>query len=56
MFAYTLTRGALDHIALLFYTRAIDLCRKALADSSLRPDQIDRLLLVGGATLAPRPA
>ncbi|ORT53633.1 Hsp70 family protein [Streptomyces sp. CB03238] len=53
MFTYTLTRGALDDIALPLYTRAIDLCRKALADSSLRPDHIDRLLLVGGATLAP---
>jgi molecular chaperone DnaK len=52
-FAYTLTRGALDDIALPFYTRAINLCRKALTDGSLRPDHIDRLLLVGGATLAP---
>ncbi|MBC9727898.1 Hsp70 family protein [Streptomyces sp. TRM68367] len=53
MFTYTLTRGALDDLALPFYTRAIGLCRKALADSSLRPDHIDRLLLVGGATLSP---
>ncbi|MFE7270051.1 Hsp70 family protein [Streptomyces sp. NPDC057623] len=53
VFSYTLTRGALDDLALPFYTRAIDLCRKALADSSMRPDHIDRLLLVGGATLAP---
>lgn len=52
-FTYTLTRGALDDLALPFYTRAIDLCRKALAGSSMRPDHIDRLLLVGGATLAP---
>ena len=52
-FTYTLTRGALDDIALPYYTQAIALCRKALADSSLRPDHIDRLLLVGGATLAP---
>jgi molecular chaperone DnaK len=52
-FTYTLTRGALDDLALPYYTQAIDLCRKALAGSSLRPDHIDRLLLVGGATLAP---
>ncbi|NUR00940.1 MAG: Hsp70 family protein [Streptomyces sp.] len=52
-FEYTLTRGALEDLALPYYTRAIELCRKALADSSLRPDHIDRLLLVGGATLAP---
>ncbi|MFJ9031532.1 Hsp70 family protein [Streptomyces sp. NPDC102274] len=52
-FEYTLTRGALDDLALPFYTRAIRLCRDALAESSLRPDHIDRLLLVGGATLSP---
>lgn len=52
-FEYTLTRGALDDLALPFYTRAVRLCRDALADSSLRPDHIDRLLLVGGATLSP---
>ncbi|WP_217253467.1 Hsp70 family protein [Streptomyces sp. AC602_WCS936] len=52
-FEYTLTRGALDDLALPFYTRAIRLCREALAESSLRPDHIDRLLLVGGATLSP---
>ncbi|MGW0837443.1 Hsp70 family protein [Streptomyces prunicolor] len=53
LFEYTLTRGALEDLALPFYTRAVRLCRDALAESSLRPDAIDRLLLVGGATLAP---
>lgn len=52
-FEYTLTRGALDDLALPFYTRAIRLCRDALQQSSLRPDHIDRLLLVGGVTLSP---
>ncbi|NUP16625.1 MAG: Hsp70 family protein [Streptomyces sp.] len=52
-FEYVLTRGALDDLALPFYVRAIRLCRDALAKSSLRPDHIDRLLLVGGATLSP---
>ncbi|WP_033325122.1 Hsp70 family protein [Streptomyces yerevanensis] len=52
-FEFTLTRGALDDLALPFYTRAVRLCRDALAQSSLRPDHIDRLLLVGGATLSP---
>ncbi|MGI5379678.1 Hsp70 family protein [Streptomyces sp. CA-251387] len=52
-FEYVLTRGALDDLALPFYTRAVRLCRDALAESSLRPDHIDRLLLVGGATLSP---
>ncbi len=53
MFTYTLTRGALDDLALPYYSHAAALCRKALADASLRPDHIERLLLVGGATLAP---
>ncbi|MEK8170629.1 Hsp70 family protein [Streptomyces sp. M19] len=52
-FEYTLTRGAVDDLALPFYTRAVRLCRDALAESSLGPDRVDRLLLVGGATLAP---
>jgi molecular chaperone DnaK len=52
-FSHTLTRSALDDLAHPYYHQAIALCRKALADSSLHPDHIDRLLLVGGATLAP---
>lgn len=52
-FEFSLTRGALDDLAQPFYARAVKLCRDALAESSLRPDHIDRLLLVGGATLAP---
>ncbi|MFW6691584.1 Hsp70 family protein [Streptomyces sp. MAR4 CNX-425] len=52
-FEYTLTRGALDDLALPFYTRAVTLCREALAESGLRPDHIDGLLLAGGSTLSP---
>ncbi len=52
-FEYTLTRGALDDLALPFYTRAVRLCRDALTESGLRPDHIDRLLLAGGSTLSP---
>ncbi|WP_053084738.1 Hsp70 family protein [Streptomyces viridochromogenes] len=52
-FLYTLTRGALDDLALPSYARAVEWCRNMLADASLRPDHIDRLLLVGGGTLAP---
>ncbi|MFE7270053.1 Hsp70 family protein [Streptomyces sp. NPDC057623] len=52
-FWYTLTRGALDDLALPSYARAVECCRIMLAEGSLRPDHIDRLLLVGGATLAP---
>lgn len=52
-FEYVLRRGELDTLAEPFYIRAINLCRKALEESSLDPGDIDRLLLVGGATLAP---
>src|SRR5262249_11358615 len=52
-FEYTLRRGELDSVAEPFYARAINLCRAALAEASLDADDIDRLLLVGGVTLAP---
>lgn len=52
-FEYTLTRGELDRIAEPFYTRAINRCRDGLTGSNQRPDDVDRLLLVGGTTLAP---
>lgn len=50
---HTLTRSELDAIAEPFYARAINLCRDALAEAALGPDDIDRLLLVGGVTLSP---
>ncbi|GGK22607.1 hypothetical protein GCM10011583_63190 [Streptomyces camponoticapitis] len=50
---HTLTRGELDAIAEPFYVRAINLCRDAIAEAALGPDDIDRLLLVGGVTLSP---
>ncbi|MBP2472711.1 molecular chaperone DnaK [Crossiella equi] len=52
-FEYTLTRDELDRVAEPYYLRAINLCRDALAKANLEPGDIDRLLLVGGATLAP---
>lgn len=52
-FEHTLTRGELDSVAEPFYVRAINLCRNALAEAALGPDDIDRLLLVGGVTLSP---
>ncbi|MFF0725949.1 Hsp70 family protein [Streptomyces sp. NPDC004134] len=52
-FSYTLTRGALDDLARPFYAQAVRLCRHLLAEHSLRPEDVDRLLLAGGATLAP---
>ncbi len=52
-FEYGLRRGDVDRLAEPYYVRAINLCRDALAKANLRPDDIDRLLLVGGTTLAP---
>ncbi|SBW22740.1 2-alkenal reductase [Candidatus Protofrankia californiensis] len=52
-FEYTLTRDELDRVAEPFYTRAMNLCRSALSEAGLDVDDIDRLLLVGGITLAP---
>ncbi|GAA4529325.1 Hsp70 family protein [Amycolatopsis samaneae] len=52
-FEYTLRRDRLDAIAEPYYARAVDLCRDALAEAMLDAGDIDRLLLVGGATLAP---
>jgi molecular chaperone DnaK len=34
--------------------RTIEPCRRCLSDASLRPDQIDEVLLVGGQTRAPK--
>lgn len=53
MFAVTLRRDALDALAEPFYTRAINLARTAIADAALHVRQIDRVVLVGGTTLAP---
>lgn len=49
----TLTAGQLDGIAMPYYRRTIELCRKALAEARLEPDDMDKVLLVGGSTLAP---
>ncbi|WP_326799480.1 Hsp70 family protein [Streptomyces sp. NBC_01808] len=50
---YTLTRGALDDLARPSYAQAVALCRHLLAENALRPEDVDGLLLAGGATLAP---
>ena len=52
-FEYTLRRDELDAVAEPFYVRAMHLCRSAVRDAGLDVGDIDRLLLVGGATLAP---
>lgn len=52
-FEYTMRRDEIDRVAEPYYLRAINLCRDALAKAGLTPADIDRLLLVGGTTLAP---
>lgn len=52
-FEYTLTRSDVERVARPLYARSIELCRSALAEKSLRSGDIERVLLVGGATLAP---
>lgn len=52
-FEYTMQRGEVDRVAEPYYIRAVNLCRDALSNANLNPGDIDRLLLVGGATLAP---
>lgn len=52
-FEHVLTRGEVDRLAEPFYLRAIARCREALSQGNLHPDKIQRLLLVGGVTLAP---
>jgi molecular chaperone DnaK len=52
-FEATLTAGQLHGIAMRYYRRTIELCRKTLAEAGVRPDDVDKVLLVGGSTLAP---
>ncbi|WP_033344630.1 Hsp70 family protein [Catenuloplanes japonicus] len=52
-FEHTLRRDELDAVAEPYYTRAINLCRASLREASLSESDIDRVLLVGGVTLAP---
>jgi molecular chaperone DnaK len=48
-----LTRGALEKMAEPFVARALKRCELALADARLTPDEIDAVVLVGGATRMP---
>jgi molecular chaperone DnaK len=52
-FEFELTRSDVERIALPLYQRSIALCRKAIADSGLGTSDIERILLVGGTTIAP---
>lgn len=52
-FEFELTRADVERVALPLYQRSITLCRKAIAESGLSNGDIERVLLVGGATIAP---
>ena len=49
-----LTRQKYEDLTNDLLERTIEPCTRALADASLKPDQIDEILLVGGQTRAPR--
>jgi Fe-S protein assembly chaperone HscA len=46
-------RGELESLTAHLIERTIDCCRRALSDAQLEPDEIDEVVLVGGATRTP---
>ncbi len=48
-----LTRSEVEALAASTVDRTIDCCRRALADASLKPADIDAVVLVGGSTRMP---
>jgi molecular chaperone DnaK len=52
-FVFVLTRADVERVALPLYQRSVTLCRKAIADSGLGAGDVERVLLVGGTTIAP---
>jgi molecular chaperone DnaK len=52
-FEFEIARADLDRFTDPLYTRSVNLCRRALSEKGLGPGDIERVLLVGGATLAP---
>jgi len=49
-----LTRGDLDELIEPLLERVERACRRALRDAKLKPEQIDRVVMVGGSTRIPR--
>ena len=52
-FEYELRRADVERLTEPYLVRSVNLCRQALAESRLTPDDISRVLLVGGPTLSP---
>ena len=49
----SLSRGELERMMAPWVERTMAACRRALRDAALQPAQIDRVVMVGGATRAP---
>ncbi len=52
-FTHELTRADVERVSPPLYRRSVEMCRRALAEKGLATGDIERVLLVGGATLAP---
>ncbi len=52
-FVYELNRADVERLSRPFVLRSINMCKKALEEKRLGPDNIQKILLVGGMTLAP---
>jgi len=50
---YDLARADLERLTEPYIARSVNLCRKALSERSLRPGDVEKVLLVGGPTLSP---
>lgn len=49
----TLTRATLDQLVADLIARAVEPCKKALADADIKASEIDEIILVGGMTRMP---
>ncbi len=49
----TLTRSRLEQLVSSLIERMTDPCKKAMADANMKPEDIDEVILVGGATRMP---
>jgi len=50
---FEITRGQLESIVAPYIERTLNMCKKVLEQENLKPQDIDRLMLVGGPTLMP---
>ena len=53
VFSRTITRGEFEALAEKWIDHTIEHCRRALADARMTPEQIDRVVMVGGCTRIP---